>query len=66
MALDRETGTIVFRCDYCDTVIDTKTNDYGEAMNQFMAAGWRSRKVGAVWKHACPDHKPNLAKDAPA
>ena len=64
MTIDRRSGTIVFRCDYGSEVIDTQTNDFGKAVAQFMAADWRSRKVGDVWKHSCPEHKQDLAQDA--
>jgi hypothetical protein len=63
MTIERRSGTIVFKCDYCTEVIDTQTNDFGKAVARFMAADWQSGKVGEVWKHACPSHDEDLAQE---
>jgi hypothetical protein len=53
--LDRQKGRLVFECDSCDAALESKTGDFTEAWAEAKRDGWKSRKIGDVWVHACPD-----------
>ena len=52
--IDRQRGgIIIFECDSCDAVLDTKTKDFDEACVAMRADGWHARKVCGEWLHGC-------------
>lgn len=53
--IDRQGGEIVFECDSCDEVWESGTSEFNEAWAEAKSMGWRAKKVGNVWVHACPD-----------
>lgn len=55
MSLHRDHGEISFECDYCGTVEETGTSDFGEAIRNIKEAEWVIRKVGREWKHFCSE-----------
>lgn len=55
MASDRQHGKIVFECDACDATFDGKSGDWDEVWNDAKAEGWKAKKLGRTWHHACPD-----------
>lgn len=52
--IDRQDGKILFECDQCDEVWDSGTSDFQEAWAAAKREGWRTRKIGTEWVHACP------------
>ena len=52
--IDRQGGDIVFECDTCGEVLESGTADFGSAWNYAKREGWRARKIGTEWVHACP------------
>ena len=53
MVVDRQKGNIVFECDACNEVLDTKTSDWGSAMNVLRGNSWKARKEDEEWVHYC-------------
>ncbi len=53
--LDRQKGDIVFSCDGCGEVLETKTSNFDAARSRLRLENWRTRKVGNVWQHYCAD-----------
>ena len=51
--IDRQGGDIVFECDTCGEVLESGTADFGSAWNHAKREGWRTRKIGTEWVHAC-------------
>lgn len=53
--IDRQHGDIVFECDSCGIeTLETKTSDFGAAWKMAKREGWRTRKIGTLWVHSCP------------
>lgn len=59
--LDRQKGKHVFECDSCADSLETGTGDFQEARQMLQDADWRSRKIGDVWSHYCPDCRDDRA-----
>lgn len=53
MTMDRQHGDIVFECDTCENVLETKQADFSSAWNMAQREGWKSRKVDGNWVHFC-------------
>ena len=53
--LDRQKGRVVFECDSCEATTESDTGDFNEAWAAAKRDGWKARKIGADWVHACPD-----------
>ena len=53
--IDRQRGKIFFECDTCGEVLESGTGDFSSAWDFAKEDGWRARKNGDVWTHACPD-----------
>ena len=52
--IDRQGGQIVFECDSCDETLETGTEEFRDAWAHAQREGWRAKKIGTVWTHACP------------
>lgn len=52
--IDRQGGQIIFECDSCDTTLESGTEEWSDAWSRAKREGWRSRKIGSEWVHACP------------
>lgn len=53
--IDRQGARIIFECDSCDATLEG--DDHEEFKEVWAAAkeeGWRTRKIGGEWVHACP------------
>ena len=52
--IDRQKGKLLFECDGCGTVeeFDGDVN-FNLAWNTLKEKGWKTRKTGDVWTHAC-------------
>lgn len=55
MTVDRQHGLIQISCDTCGEVFDGKTDDWNEVWHEAKAEGWKARKIGNEWVHACAD-----------
>ena len=55
--IDRQGGQLVFECDSCTEVLETGTDEWIEAYEQFRFAGWKSEKIVSQWVHRCPKCK---------
>lgn len=57
--LDRQGGVILFECDGCAAVLDTREGDFDAAHDRFKTEGWRAgsrKRLGKwEWTHRCPD-----------
>lgn len=53
--IDRQHGKVVFECDSCGEALQTDERDFAEALSMAKHEGWKMRKVGADWVHACPN-----------
>lgn len=59
--IDRQRGgIIIFECDSCDAVLDTKTKDFDEARVAMRDDGWHARKVCGEWLHGCDSPECNV------
>lgn len=52
--IDRQHGMIFIECDACGEVFESETDDFGLAWNAAKTQGWRTKKIGQDWIHACP------------
>jgi Fe2+ or Zn2+ uptake regulation protein len=54
--IERDSGKMLFVCDECNEAFESED---GETFQDTWAAakddGWRARKLGNDWVHACPD-----------
>lgn len=55
MTIDRQHNTLIFSCDRCEETFEPDTNDFVDAWAEARGKGWKARKVGNAWVHACPD-----------
>jgi hypothetical protein len=55
--IDRQGGKIVWECDSCDSTFEWDDEDeFAKGWEAAKSHGWRTRKIGNEWVHACPDH----------
>lgn len=52
--IDRQGGDLVFECDSCNEVLESGTSDFNSVWNRAKREGWRAKKLGNDWVHACP------------
>lgn len=55
MSSERQGGELEFHCDKCGDIYESHDEDFGSAWSEAKIAGWRARKLGNEWVHACPD-----------
>jgi hypothetical protein len=55
--IDRQSGKLLVECDSCNEVLDTETADFDECREMMKREGWKVRKVGSEWIHACQNCK---------
>jgi hypothetical protein len=56
MTIDRQHSRLVFSCDSCDATFEgSPDDDFVHAWAAAKAEGWKARKIGKEWVHACPD-----------
>lgn len=53
--IDRQRGCIVIECDSCDATFDGKSGEWNEVCTAAKRDGWKSKKIGSEWVHACQD-----------
>lgn len=53
--LDRQKGVILFQCNGCDAVLETRTNNFKEALEMLRGEQWKSSRRGdeEEWRHFC-------------
>jgi hypothetical protein len=55
--LDRQHGNVIFECDDCGEVLDTKTSNFEAAHNLMKRQGWAAQLVNEQWQHFCSQCK---------
>lgn len=55
--MDTQKGKILFECDGCGEVLETKRSDIDAANQVRKDQGWVARPEGSEWKHYCPGCK---------
>ncbi len=56
MSTDNQGGNIVWLCDCCDATFERPREDgFDAGWAEAKAKGWRAKKIGKDWVHACPD-----------
>lgn len=56
--IDRQHGVIVLECDCCDRTFQGASGEWNEVWPEAKREGWKARKIGHDWIHACPDCEP--------
>lgn len=51
--IDRQYGNLLFECDSCPDIFQTDTDDFSDAWEKAKCEGWKTRKLGNLWVHAC-------------
>jgi len=53
--IDRQGGVIMLCCDSCDAIYTGSSDEWNEVWTEAKSEGWKAKKDGGVWIHACPD-----------
>ena len=55
MSIDRQGNRILFECESCDEVFKSDEDaEFSDAWSAARRDGWRTKKIGSDWVHACP------------
>ena len=53
--IDRQGDKIIWECDSCSETFEwPDRNGFQEGWSEARRLGWRARKIGNDWVHACP------------
>jgi hypothetical protein len=55
MTIDRQHGKLILSCDSCDAAYEGNSAEWNEVWPEAKAEGWKAKKIGKDWVHACPD-----------
>lgn len=55
--IDRQYDQIVFECDCCEETWESDTLEFNPAWVEARRQGWKAKKIGSDWLHACPECK---------
>lgn len=53
--IDRQHGHLVIECDCCDETYEGASADWEDVWPAAKENGWKARKIGGEWVHACPE-----------
>lgn len=53
--IDRQGGRLVIECDSCDSTFLGDSEEWNEVWLLAKSDGWKARKIGQEWMHACPE-----------
>lgn len=51
--IDRQHGKLVFECDCCAETFEGESSELAEVWSAAKRDGWKSKKIGEEWVHAC-------------